>query len=146
MKQKYKLSQVKIVFLTIILILLIPGNNSIGAVKRSDIYKMQETGQLEILHPNLFIDGISSGITCVFFYNEMETSREMEKLLMKIKNEYDDYVRFRKIDLKQIAGLYIKYAIPQIPCVIIYKDGDEKGGIIGESFMSSLREMINRYK
>lgn len=91
-----------------------------------------------------FIGVISSGITCIFFYAEDQVCKDIEQDILIVWDDLKADVRFCKILYESIDHELIDGFVPQRPSVIIYKDGKEKAGIIGEITKDNLEKLISR--
>lgn len=108
-------------------------------------YVIPQAEQLELLTENDFAEATSSGMICILFYHkDNETSQEMEQNLIRVREEYKDSIRFYKMDMESIDARRLSPHIVGMPSILIFKNGEEKAGIMGHSSASNIRKIINR--
>ncbi|MDL2208038.1 hypothetical protein LJB97_00270 [Parabacteroides sp. OttesenSCG-928-O15] len=131
--------------LAVTLILLIAGVNVVGATKLKHTYELSDIEQLKTLREGDFSEVVSSGTTCILFYqNDDEISKEMEQNLIHVKEEYEGRIHFYKMDATAVADKNISTRIVGTPSILIFKNGTDKAGIMGHSSVANIRKIINK--
>ena len=69
----------------------------------------------------------------------------LSPVIDKVSEEVED-VKFVSVDVDESEELAIKYGISSIPCLIIFKDGAEKGRNLGVVPKSKVIDFIDQNK
>ncbi|MCR5214816.1 MAG: thioredoxin [Eubacterium sp.] len=68
--------------------------------------------------------------------------RMLGPIVEELSNENDGEVKFIGVDVDDAERLAVKYGISSIPCLILFKNGEEAGRNIGVAPKSRLAEFI----
>jgi len=70
----------------------------------------------------------------------------MEPVLEKLAKEYQGDIVFAKLDVDGNNSTAIRFGIRSIPDILVFKDGEKVGDIIGAMPENLLLEKINAYR
>ena len=102
---------------------------------------------MEVLTQDNFDHTIHEGIVLVDFYAEWcGPCHVLSPLLEEISKKYEGRVQFFKLDVDQASQIAAKYQIMSIPTVMMFKNGQEAGKIIGANpesrYTDALEEIL----
>ncbi len=81
---------------------------------------------------NEFDGVVAEGITVVDFYaNWCGPCKMLAPVLDELSEQYAGKVSFAKLNVDNAQETAIKYAVSSIPCLIIFKNGEEAGRVVG---------------
>lgn len=127
------------------IVLLIAGVNVVGATRLKEMHELTDAEQLKTLYEDDFSETVSSGTTCILFYQPGdETSKEVEQSLVNIRKEYEGNIHFFKMDIAEVETKKISTHLVGTPSILIFKNGTEKAGIMGHSSTANIRKIINK--
>lgn len=127
------------------LILFLACIHVVGATRENSDYVVPQAEQLEQLTEDEFAEAVSSGMSCVLFYHkDNDTCLEMEQNLVRVREEYKDSIRFYKVDMESVDARRLSPHVKGMPSILIFKNGEEKAGIMGHSSANNIRKIINR--
>jgi len=93
-----------------------------------------------------FDSEIASGVTLVDFWAEWCTPCKMiEPVLDEISEEMAGKVKIGKLNTDEDPELASKYKVQSIPNMVIFKDGQEVGRVIGAQPKANIEEEIKKY-
>lgn len=96
---------------------------------------------LEKLEYDTFTEVVSSGHTCILYYNEnSDICRRMECTLNHLQNETEHDIKFYKLNVEDSSEI----DIPGVPLTVVYNNGNEVKRIMGVVSTSNLRMILNR--
>lgn len=101
---------------------------------------------MTILNNQNFFDFIKEGYTIVDMYADWcGPCRALAPIFEKLSQKYGDKIKFAKFDVDKDEGYQIsqKYSVMSIPCVIVFKDGEEIHRFIGLQPESAYTDYIN---
>ncbi len=98
------------------------------------------------LNKGNFEKEVSEGITAVDFYADWcMPCKMMEPVFEKLGKEFEGKIKFAKVDAQTENELSGQFNILGIPCIIVFKDGQEAGRIVGLLPEEALKEKLNSY-
>jgi len=130
--------------LVLLLVITIVGIGIIDVIRTTQ-KEYYDYYMLEELDIDRFQETISSGTSCILFYeDESDVCKEMENNLGELKSKINDNIKFYKLNIDNYPGQYKDYKITGIPSTLIYKEGQEIKRIMGLIPTSNLDMIIKR--
>jgi len=81
-----------------------------------------------------FDDAIESGVSLVDFWADWcGPCRMVAPIIEELGETYDGRALIAKVNVDEQAELSSRFAVMSIPTVIIFKDGEEQGRLVGVS-------------
>ncbi|MEM2915920.1 MAG: thioredoxin [Candidatus Woesearchaeota archaeon] len=68
--------------------------------------------------------------------------KAMGPVFEKVAEELKDQIKFAKCNIDDNQGLAQEQGIMSIPCVVVYKDGQEAGRIVGNQSEDALKQQL----
>ncbi|MBW3015537.1 thioredoxin [Candidatus Woesearchaeota archaeon] len=92
-----------------------------------------------------FKQEIEKGYVLVdFFASWCGPCRMLAPIFEELSEEFTGKVKFAKVSTEEEPMLSSKYRIQSIPCMILFKDGQEFHRFIGFASKNQLRESLNK--
>ena len=66
-------------------------------------------------------------------------------VLEKLSEDYAGKVKFAKLDIDTAEALAIKYSVFSVPSMLVFRDGEEKGRIVGALPPTEISKKIDEY-
>jgi len=99
---------------------------------------------MQELNKENFNEEIKNGTVLVDFYGDnCAPCQELSPRLEDLSKEYEEKIKFVKLNVgnnHEIAG---KYGIMSIPTLILFKDGEEKDQSIGSKSNEAIKDWLN---
>lgn len=124
---------------------LVMGALFSGAVAEEATYPMVKT-----LNQNEFDQFIGSGIVVVDFYADWcVPCKKLTPIYKDLAREFQDKVKFAKINIDHAKGLAIKKNVSTIPTIILFENGQEikrRGSGNKAEIQSWIQSALDDYK
>ena len=66
-------------------------------------------------------------------------------VLEKMSNDYEGRVKFAKLDIDTAESLAMKYNVFSVPSMLVFKNGEEAGRIVGALPPSEISKKLDEY-
>jgi thioredoxin len=101
---------------------------------------------IEINQDNFEKEVVKSKIPVIidFFADWCGPCQMMKPVFEKISGDYNQTLKFAKVNTENNSELAVKFEVQGIPCLIITKSGEEVDRIVGFRDESSLRQKIDK--
>lgn len=70
--------------------------------------------------------------------------RMMAPVLDQLSSEYNGNVKFVKVNIDEYQDVAVRYGIMSIPTLVIFKEGEEIGRIVGYMSKDNLKDELQR--
>lgn len=102
----------------------------------ADVVFTEDNFQDEVLN--------EKGVVLVDFYASWcGPCKMLSPVIDELAEEYKDKCRVGKVDVEESKGLSTKFGVQSIPTIIIFKDGEEAGRLVGFQSKEALKEHID---
>ncbi len=98
---------------------------------------------IELTHENFESETKKSKLIIVDFYANWCGPCQMLKPVFKKVSEEFSQIKFAKVNIEEEQGLAEEYGVRSIPCLVIFKDGNEVERIVGYQNEDDLREKLD---
>ncbi len=104
------------------------------------------TGGLTELTADNFDQTIRNGLPYLveFYADWCAPCGRMEPVLAELSELYGDRVRFFRVNADAQIALSERHNVSTLPCVIVFRDGAERGRATGARTKAALKELIGR--
>lgn len=98
------------------------------------------------LEEETFQQGISSGLVLVDFYADWcGPCRMLTPVLEEVGKELSGKASIAKIDIDKAQGTATSYQVTSIPTLILFKDGQEVGRLVGLRDKDTIKEFVETH-
>jgi len=97
----------------------------------------------KLLTEDNFAEGVASGLTLVDFYADWcGPCRMLTPVLEDVAKEVAGKALIAKIDIDQAQKTASSYQVTSIPTLVLFKDGNEVGRLVGLRDKETIKEFI----
>lgn len=98
------------------------------------------------LEEETFQQGVSSGLVLVDFYADWcGPCRMLTPVLEEVGKELSGKASIAKIDIDKAQGTATSYQVTSIPTLILFKDGQEVGRLVGLRDKDTIKEFVETH-
>jgi thioredoxin 1 len=98
---------------------------------------------MKVVKTNEFDAATAKGVVLVDFYADWcGPCKMITPILEQLNDEYDGKLNIIKVDVDAEGGLAQKYGIMSIPTLMLFKDGDVVGQVLGFQAKPMLKQFI----
>lgn len=98
------------------------------------------------LNDDNFDEGVKNGVTLVDFHADWcGPCRMLAPVLEKVANESND-AEFAKVDIDQSQKTASSFQVTSVPTLILFKNGEEVGRLIGLRDEETIKEFVSSAK
>lgn len=98
------------------------------------------------LEEETFQQGVSSGLVLVDFYADWcGPCRMLTPVLEEVGKELSGKASIAKIDIDKAQGTATSYQVTSIPTLILFKDGQEVGRLVGLRDKDTIKEFVESH-
>lgn len=99
-----------------------------------------------IVNSNEYNQEIKDGVVVVdFFANWCGPCKMLAPIFEELGKEYNNKVKFIKVDVDQSPDLAMRYQVASIPTVIVVKDGEKVAGNVGFIPKEQIKTMVDAH-
>ena len=130
--------------LVLMFVLIISGIIVFEIFEQQNITYSEDFNRINKIQSDEF-DSLSSGLTCILFYDEEEGfNLQMEQNLDKVQQEGIQNIKLYKMNVLEEENACNKFKISGVPTVVIYNNGREMKRIMGMVPVTNLKMILNR--
>jgi len=98
------------------------------------------------LEEETFQQGVSSGLVLVDFYADWcGPCRMLTPVLEEVGKDLSGRASIAKIDIDKAQGTATSYQVTSIPTLILFKDGQEVGRLVGLRDKDTIKEFVESH-
>ncbi|SRR5690554_4391979 len=98
---------------------------------------------MRVVTANEFDSAVSKGVVLVDFYADWcGPCKMIAPILEQLNDEYDGKLNIVKVDVDSEGSLAQKYSIMSIPTLMLFKDGNVVGQVLGFQAKPMLKQFI----
>jgi thioredoxin 1 len=100
---------------------------------------------MKVVKTNEFAQATAKGVVLVDFYADWcGPCKMITPILEQLNDEYQGKLDIIKVDVDAEGGLAQKYGIMSIPTLMLFKDGDVVGQVLGFQAKPMLKKFISK--
>jgi thioredoxin 1 len=100
---------------------------------------------MKVVNSAEFETAVANGVVLVDFYADWcGPCKMIAPILEQIQDEYEGKLEIIKVDVDAEGGLAQKYSIMSIPTLMLFKDGDVVGQVLGFQAKPMLKQFISK--
>ncbi len=100
---------------------------------------------MKVVNSTEFAKVTASGVVLVDFYADWcGPCKMIAPILEQLQDEYAEKLEIVKVDVDAEGGLAQKYGIMSIPTLMLFKDGDVIGQVMGFQAKPMLKQFISK--
>ena len=110
--------------------------------------KKGELHMIKVITPETFENEVINSAEPVlvdFFATWCAPCKMVGPVLEKISADYAGKVKFAKLDIDTAEALAVKYSVFSVPSMLVFKNGEEKGRIVGALPPAEISKKIDEY-
>ena len=103
---------------------------------------------IKVITPETFESEVlnsSEPVLVDFFATWCGPCKMVGPVLEKLSEDYAGKVKFAKLDIDTAEALAIKYSVFSVPSMLVLRDGEEKGRIVGALPPTEISKKIDEY-
>ena len=103
---------------------------------------------IKVITPETFESEVlnsSEPVLVDFFATWCGPCKMVGPVLEKLSEDYAGKVKFAKLDIDTAEALAIKYSVFSVPSMLVFRDGEEKGRIVGARPPTEISKKIDEY-
>ena len=106
---------------------------------------MKGHGDIKHLSEETFNNDIEHGVVLVDFYADWcGPCRMMTPVLEKVAKEVEGHAVIGKLDIDRAQKVAAEFQVTSIPTLILYKNGKEKGRLVGLRDAAAVKQFIEQ--
>lgn len=103
---------------------------------------------IKVITPETFENEViksSKPVLVDFFATWCGPCKMVGPVLEKMSNDYEGRVKFAKLDIDTAESLAMKYNVFSVPSMLVFKNGEEAGRIVGALPPSEISKKLDEY-
>ena len=103
---------------------------------------------IKVITPETFENEViksSEPVLVDFFATWCGPCKMVGPVLEKMSNDYEGRVKFAKLDIDTAESLAMKYNVFSVPSMLVFKNGEEAGRIVGALPPSEISKKLDEY-